>query len=445
MYRVNQYSPPPEQKPPSKLPMVVGTVLATLGAGALVSASLLLRVHRSTSAEAPAATTSASASASPGAQATQASVPVPALPDDPDDAEPMPATPGTPRSSERARPAWARDTSYAPQLDDALDVFLAATPLRGDVARGLLVCRIQSFNKMDTFAGDDLRVSVVFPGAPGRSANGPEDANLAFVSAPLAKLTHGDTVRFEVWDRDVFDDELITRTQTKYDVGPLVLADTGASIECRVLEGDALDKQAKLHGERADKGARALSAHKLDGHRPMWGWPESEVHGAQGKTADVAALVGWDDPRTKKRIDGLAVAVASLEAQRGRLFGELHAGAKVDADVRGLHAHLEELACGPRKAAVGAHAATSPCVARVSLRNDSADVVMFTPYAGPQAYVATAATGPKAARFEHLPKTEIAPQETMEVLIVPEGLVIDTEPALVGLCIGSTCDVLRAR
>jgi hypothetical protein len=452
MYRVNQYRSP-EPKPPSKTPVVIGAILATLGASALVSAVLLLRVRHTASASAPAASeplrnprrgesaNAPSRSTAPGAQAGHAPSAAPME----DEMEPVPAAPGTPRSSERARPAWAKDASYAPQLGDALDVFVAAAPMRGDVARGLIVCRVQSFNKMDTFAGDDLRVSVVFPDTPGRTANGPEDANLAFVSAPLAQLTHGDTVRFEVWDRDVFDDELITRTSTKYDAGPLLLADTGASIECRVLEGAALDRQAKLHGERADKTARALAAHKLDGRRPMWGWPAGDVGGAQSAASDVAALVGWDDPRTKKRIDGLAVAVASLEAQRGRLFGELRAAAKPDADVRGLHAHLEELACGPRKAAVGAHAATSPCVARVSLRNDSADVVAFTSYGGPQAYVATAASGPVAARFENLPKTELAPAETLEVLVVPEGIAIDAEPALIGLCVGSTCDVLLAR
>ncbi len=39
----------------------------------------------------------------------------------------------------------------------------------------------------------------------------------------------------------------------------------------------------------------------------------------------------------------------------------------------------------------------------------------------------------------------IASKETLEVLVVPEGVAIDLEPALVGVCVGSTCDVLLAR
>jgi hypothetical protein len=442
MYRVNQYRPP-EPKPPSKMPIVVGAILAAAGIAGLGAAAFLLRVPRHASAPVAAASESASAPLAPAAQAR-----VPTAPEPDDAPEPLPEKPGTPRSSERARPSWAKDGAYAPQLGDALDAFVAAAPLRGNVSRGFVICRVQSFNKMDTFAGDDLRVHLTFgdgSGTPARAANGPEDANLAFVSAPLASITHGDTLHFEVWDRDVFDDELITRTQTRYDAGPLVLADTGASIECRVLEGDGLDRQAKVYGERADRAARALATTKLDRHRPMWGWPAGEVTKVQSRTADVAALVGWDDPRTKKRVAGAAEAEAQLVARRESFFGELHAVAKTDADVHGLHAHLEELACGPRKAAVGAHAATSPCVARVTLRNDTADVVVLSPYSGPYPYVATAATGPVPARFEPQKKSELAPQDTLEVIVVPEGVAIDTDPALVGICVAGTCDVLLAR
>ena len=424
------------------MPIVVGAILAAVGVIGLGAAAFLVRVPRHTTAPVAAAASSES-SVAPGAQAR-----VPSAPDAVDEPEPLPERPGTPKSSERARPAWAKDSAYAPQLGDALDAFVAAAPLRGDVTRGFVVCRIQSFNKMDTFAGDDLRVHLTFAdasGTPARAANGPEDANLAFVTAPLATITHGDTLKFEVWDRDVFDDELITRTQTRYDAGPLVLADTGASIECRALEGAALDRQVKLHGERADRAAHALAATKLDRHRPMWGWPDSEVGRVRARAADVAALVGWDDPRTKKRIDGAEAAEAELVRRRGQFFGELHAVAKADADVHGLHVHLEELACGPRKAAVGAHAATSPCVARVTLRNDSADTVPLSHFSGPYPYVATAATGPVTARFQAHEKKELAPQETVELIVVPEGVALDTDPALLGICVGGSCDVVRAR
>ncbi len=441
MYRVNQYRAP-EPKPPSKTPVIVGAVLAFVGASTLASAALLLRTHHTVRAAAPATSESAKpTSHAPAMQAPVASASA-NLEDEP---EPVPAAPGTPRSSEHARPKWAKDASYAPQLTDPLDVFLAASPLRGDVAHALVICRFQSFNKMDTFAGDDLRASLVLDGTPGRSANGPEDANLAFVSAPLAKVAHGDMIRFEVWDRDVFSDELITRTSVKYDAGPVVMSDTGASIECRALDGAALDREVKEHGARADRDARTLAGAKLDGRRPLWGWPTSDLTKQQGRAGDLAALVGWDDPRTVKRVVGLASAEAVLEAKRERLFGELHAAAKADADVHGLHVHLEEIACGARKAALGVASATSPCVARVTLRNDTDGVISFTPYSAPQPYLATAKTGPLWARFDKLVAPELASKATAEALVIPEGVALEDEPALLGVCIAATCATVLAR
>jgi hypothetical protein len=47
----------------------------------------------------------------------------------------------------------------------------------------------QSFNEHDTFAGDDLHARLALGSAtPEVADDGPEDGNLAFVSAPLVRL-----------------------------------------------------------------------------------------------------------------------------------------------------------------------------------------------------------------------------------------------------------------
>jgi hypothetical protein len=201
----------------------------------------------------------------------------------------------------------------------------------------------------------------------------------------------------------------------------------------------------KEHADQADRATRALSTHRLDGRKQGWGWPYAEELATQRQVSDVAALVGWDDPRTKKRVDGLVAANVALQAERRRLFGDLHAAAKADLVVHDLDAHLEETACGARKAALGLRAIKSPCVARITLRNDGTLPLALTPYSGPSAYVATAATGPVDARFEGITKTELAPKESVEVIVVPKATSIDAEPAIIRICVTGTCDVLRAR
>ena len=407
----------------------------------MVGAFAFVRVKKT---EKAAATSEAAPVRSAGARA--AGVAAAGQAEKEEEADPGPVELGTPKSSLRARPAWGKVDSitphadatieYAPQLSAPLEVFLAAAALRGDVERGLLICRVQSFNKMDTFAGDDLHARATFGDTPEVANDGPEDGNLAFVSAPLATLKRGDTARFVVFDRDVFEMELITRASAKYGGGPLAMTDAGAAIECRVLEGASLDKQTARYAEAADDANKKLSRHSLDGHAPEWGWPRLEIIGAQRRVADVAGLVGWDDPRTKKRIDGNAAAVAAVEAQRARVFDDLHASAGPEADLHGLHAKVEEIVCG---------APRSPCAARVTLRNDASAPIPLGHYGGASPYLAMPGTGPVDGRFEGIDKGEIAPKETLEVRISADGAPLDAGPALVGICMSNRCAVLRAR
>src|SRR5262249_46256654 len=150
-----------------------------------------------------------------------------------------------------------------------------------------------------------------------------EDANLAFVSAPLATLKKGDRVLFEVYDRDVFEVQLITRATVTYDGSGLSSTDPGAAIECRVLSGDALARTLKKSTEPADGAIAKLGRVHLDPYSPNWGWPDLQILETRRAVGDVAAFVGWDDARAQKRIGAFDAAIAALEAQKQPIFDEL--------------------------------------------------------------------------------------------------------------------------
>jgi hypothetical protein len=401
-------------------------------------------------APAPVASASAAASSKPG----ESSV-APVREDEREDDTPA-EPPGTPKSSHRARPAWGKldntrrspTDEYAPQHSRPLEVFLGAAPLSGDV-HGLIICRVQSYGHADTFAGDDLQARATFGGTPQVAADGPEDANLAFVSAPLATLKKGDPVLFEVYDRDVFEVQLITRATVPYGGSGLSSSDPGAAIECRVLSGDALTRTLKKSTEPADGAIAKLGRAHLDPYSPTWGWPEIEIMQVRRDIGDVAAIVGWDDARTGKRLAAHDAALAALDAQKQKVFDDLHGKAKGELSLRGIKVKLEDVVCGPAKAGVSAASVASPCVVTATLTNDTGTTLRLK---SPdlKAYVATARGPSETAQPVDLatssPALELDAKSTMRVMIDPQSSVkLDLEPSLLGVCVEGGCAVLKLR
>jgi hypothetical protein len=185
------------------------------------------------------------------------------------------------------------------------------------------------------FAGDDVHFRAAFGATPEVAVDGPEDGNLAFVSAPLVTLRKGERVQLQVFDRDVLELTLLSRqTLTRAD-GPLTAMDKGAAVECRELAGDAL--RAAVTGEtaKADAAIATLSRKQLSGATFDWGWPLLEIAHARNATDDAAALAGWDDARV---------------AKRPAIFDRLRATAGDRTKVGDVQASFVSIACGPMEA-----------------------------------------------------------------------------------------------
>lgn len=332
MYRTN-CPPPPPPRAGAPWPLVVA--LAAVAGGAIVAA--LFVAYRARVLARPAPTPLPSASAP-----SLASAPPPTTTKHADDPESehvllASAPNGSPAASLRARPGWAprealtphaKPTSrFAPQTASPLEAFLSAAPIAGDLERAFVICRVQSWNAHDTFAGDDLHARVTFGATPEVANDGPEDANLAFVSAPLVTMRSGDTVAYRVFDRDVFGITPITTSAVPFRGAPVSATDAGASIECRALAGDTLARNVASRAATADVAIVELSRAKLDPSRPDWAYPSTLRARAERLVADAAALAGWDDPLVKKSVGELDATVLRLAEEKKRIFERAYASA----------------------------------------------------------------------------------------------------------------------
>lgn len=444
MYRHPYYPPPEPPRSPWKY-IVIAAAIAGAFAGMFGGAAFfLLRVRSGVRA-----TPVSVSPTSPTGAGTQPP-PLP-IPDDPslvpvDESAPPP---GTPASSLRARPPWGKldrvrtssetVTEYAPQLEKPLEVFMAAAPFGDAVDRALVVCRVQTFAKADTFAGDDLHVRVAVGATPLVANDGPEDANLAFVTAPLATLHKGEPVRFEVYDRDVFGLQPIAKPQLTWNGGPLTALDSAATIECRQLSGDPLVKLTSLHAAAADQSANRVRKTKLDGRAPDWGWPAIEIGVARRSVADVAGLVGWDDARVRKRIASTDAAIASLEAQKPQVFESVHATATDSTSVAGVSVTTSGMTCASHGAA---------CSIKVTVKNLGDRPLSLSNYAGVSFYAANARSGPQPAQADvhALTAGQLDPGASFETTVDPaRSHDLGNGPAILGVCKDGRCGAVKVR
>ncbi len=361
-----------------------------------------------------------------------------------------PAAPvGTPSASLRKRPAWGKMdhvrsgnetvSEYAPQLDRPEEAFVLGAPLPADgVDRALLVCRVQTFAKADAFAGDDLQVRIAFGHTPLVVNDGPEDKNLGYVSAPLASLKKGETVRFEVFDRDVWELEVIAMPQVAWNGGALTVLDPGATIECHSLSGEPLQKLVALHAADADRTIRGLSTKKLEPASSNWGWPDMEIIGAQRGVGNVAGLVGWDDPHAMRRVASLDAATTALAAQKPAVFDGLHGGAGSTVTVGKITVSNPRMECAPSGAG---------CTVHAMLENHAEKPLSFTSYDNSLGlYAATRDSGPHAASFAHGDKTELGAGESMELTIEAEHTQsLSAAPSILGVCLAGRCQALKLK
>lgn len=401
--------------------------------------------------EVPVASTSVTAPAVPSATPSSTT---PAAPE-----VEAPIVTGTPAASLRARPTWgklefispyaASTEQYAPQLREPLETYLVATPLSGDVDRGFVICRYQSFGHSDALMGDDLHARLTLGNTPEAANDGPEDANLAFVSAPLASLKSGQTAKFDVYDRDVFELETITHATQKYAGAGLSVTDSGANIECRSLVGDAFKRTVTTFTKTADAAIATLSKKSIDVRETRsWGWPMMDIVAAQAATGDVAALTGWDEPRVVDEVGKIDNATAKLDADRTALFDSLYKASTDDGDAAGLHVHLVELACGAKKLAVGGAVAADPqpCVVHLQLRNDTHAALTLHDDFGSLAHVVTAQGPSRSQLFDaagaEVDDLSLSPSSPVDVYI--DGS-IGGRATLANVCVQTSCAWVKVK
>ena len=248
---------------------------------ALVALALLLACNRDGEAE-PAATP-APAPTNP----VDAALAVPR----PTDA--APARLGRPEDSAAEAPIWARG-GYAPLLvDDDADAMWKATsdePSADPIDRELLACELDRgpgderhdwYSHVRVALADDLEISGSLRGRTRRLHFG----------IPLVSLAPGQTLTIEIGDAA---HELPFRGR------PLRASDSGVALECRVVPAAARDEAVLDVLWKTDRKLASLSATSVDdlGEAEE---VERAVRKAEETLTAAAALVGWDDPRVRKR------------------------------------------------------------------------------------------------------------------------------------------------
>lgn len=438
MFRTNAYPP---SSPPSKSGVPVGVIVVAvlvpvlaiggiagaLGAIALTrrpaSATISVAAPRTSAGSTSPAVTPAGASAPPASGAV---------------AEETTGAVGTPAASLRAKPPWSkrevtaayanRSSQYAPQLGDPLATFLLAEPMSAEVDRGFVICRFQSFNKHDTFAGDDLHARVTFGATPEVANDGPEDGNLAFVSAPLVTLKKGDRIGFDVYDRDVFSLTSISRSTSTFTASPVSVIDGGAAVECRVLASSALGSAIATHGASADAALARIEGAKLDETKPDWAYPTVHYLAAERSIEEVAARAGWDDARTRSRVARHDAETKRLAAEHERVFAALHA-----------RTPAPRIRVGAFDITLGE---VTPAKVTVSVTNRADAPRAFGFDTG--LYLATRTTGPSWATMLEGRGVPIAAGAT-ETRTIAGMSALPDEPAVLGICGEGRCEVLVLR
>lgn len=338
-------------------------------------------------------------------------------------------SPSTPTASLAARPTWSTE-GWAPQVSQPVELFAEASPIASDLDGAFLLCRFTSFGQADTFAGDDLKVNAIFGKAPEISVNGPEDANFAFVSAPVITLHKGDGLRFEVYDRDVFGDTLLTRSHPAFG-GKLADTDRGASYECRTLSAKDHARIVKTHDAAAD-GRLAELAHKhLAPTDATWAFPGGDLAHAKAATADIAALTGWADPRAVRRVHRIESELERLEAEKPAVFAGLHAKASTHAKLGGLDVRLGAVDC-----------AGTSCTSHLAITNTGSSDVDLESVFAPDVYVASAESGPVR---EHWQSVTIASKTSADVTVESTSVPLSNAPSILGICDRRACAVLATR
>jgi hypothetical protein len=231
---------------------------------------------------------------------------------------------GTPAQSRAAAPQWwlsetifgfGKQPGYAPEMPTwergvvkALENDADVSGFHPTLSRQTLVCWVavdysENRTLLYRYNKADLVVAATF--GEGRSivSHGPEDAGQASFVLPLVELKQGEALTLGIADRNFLSFVKIGKENFSYG-GNLPWAFKGKTMrgECRGVSRNLMERRLNELAAKSDGDLR-----KQDGCKPN---PRMQRFGRDCLTKSLtrmrfqalAALVGWDDPRVKRRV-----------------------------------------------------------------------------------------------------------------------------------------------
>lgn len=277
------------------------------------------------------------------------------------------------------RPSWwalrrARDAPDSPSRE-ALEAALA--PAAPGAQRLAFVACVVSYAKgtdvVPLNEGADLYGTLRL-GARTHSFSG------GWFSVPLSSIALGERVSVTANDSDLLFDDALGSVSTTYQGKVPFEAKSGPlSLRCGVLEPARFEPLVASHLRAADLAIeKAIEGLRFDREQWDWGAKLSGLPRAEDAVDEVAALVGFADPRVLRRVDWLERARAHLDRQAIPVVEALRARATTEVTVGAAElgaVSLDRLTCDPREVDAWlrkspAHAARVPpvrCLVRVRL------------------------------------------------------------------------------
>jgi hypothetical protein len=234
----------------------------------------------------------------------------------------------------RATPPWmdgntrariGAQTLVVPQPEQPAELFASLPPLAGDVGGGVVVCQVTAGRPLND--ARFMRISAHLGGLPEVVHQAAAGASTATFSLPGVTLRKGERIALDVATMDgscrlgpiawwipipiLNCDEATVRKETSAatfaGAMPLAMAAAGHKAECRALS--RADVEARFLERLATADAwfpKLCGSLRVDGDKRALGWPSPATLPAglidTSPLHDVAAFVGWADPRVQARL-----------------------------------------------------------------------------------------------------------------------------------------------
>jgi hypothetical protein len=126
-------------------------------------------------------------------------------------------------------------------------------------------------------------------------ASGPDDRATVFLSIPAVRLAPGESLAVALWDREVFNSELMGKASVVYrGTFPLVAKSDAATADCRLVPSDLQKDLADRHLSELDQALAGFEARfKADPMLPDWGYPQQAAEVARRAGELAGAYLGY--------------------------------------------------------------------------------------------------------------------------------------------------------